>query len=228
MTRQSGRRSTLEQLGEAIRAADKPKIADVAALLAGYPLPGNWGEMVRQAKAEVEATRRLLDVLRSDRRASLAEVFDVRLIRQNAEAFAPYEARLREWLPTEILPAAKLGLGMPVGRKALVKAPDSRCGVPDLLELACLAVQRTLHVGSLPRRAGDRQRPADHGRSAPPSGRPQAVRGGQRHGSAQCRPGLAALLRGGLGVGGPWISRVCQRAVGAGATWSFRNDDRRN
>jgi len=37
----------------------------------------------------------------------------------------PHEARLREWLPTEILPAAKMGLGMPVGRKSLVKSPDS-------------------------------------------------------------------------------------------------------
>jgi hypothetical protein len=47
------------------------------------------------------------------------------LIRQNAAAFAPHEEQLREWLPSEILPAAKLGLAMPIGRKPLVKAADS-------------------------------------------------------------------------------------------------------
>ena len=120
------RQKALKQLDAAIRVADNGQIVDAAAALAGYPLPGNWAGIVRQARADADAVRGLLEVLRSGRRERLAEVFDVRVIRQNAKAMAPYKAPLRQWLTTEILPAAKLGLDIPVGQKPLAKDPTDR------------------------------------------------------------------------------------------------------
>jgi len=81
---------------------------------------------VRQAKTEVEALRSLLESLENGCGGRFYEVFDARTIRQNRTALAPFEKQLRERLPAEILPAAKLGLGIPIGRKPLVKQQDSQ------------------------------------------------------------------------------------------------------
>ena len=52
-------------------------------------------------------------------------MIDARLIRENLSAFMPYQERLREWLPEEVLPAAKMRLCTPLGRKALTKDGNS-------------------------------------------------------------------------------------------------------
>jgi hypothetical protein len=115
------RRRVHKQFEAALASGDKLKIVDLIAhpCLKGVPIPDHWMQTAHDARAEVEAARKLVEVLANNQRPRFQEVFDARIIRHNASAFAPHESKLREWLSSEILPAAKLGIGTPVGSKAL-------------------------------------------------------------------------------------------------------------
>jgi hypothetical protein len=115
------RRVLLAQLGEAIRLKDGPKIVDCASALSGYPLPPAWSEIVRQVDADIKIIRALLDSLEKNDPARFREAFDARTIRQYRDLLLPHEEKIRLWLTTEILPADKLGLTVPIGRKAINK-----------------------------------------------------------------------------------------------------------
>jgi len=111
----------------AIAAADKTRIVEVfeRPCLQGVPLPRDWIEQAQRARVDVLAARNLLQALTGDEQARFLELFDARIIRQNAVAFEPHQARLREWLPTEILPAGKLAIGPPVAARAVQKKSDT-------------------------------------------------------------------------------------------------------
>jgi tRNA A-37 threonylcarbamoyl transferase component Bud32 len=121
------RRDVLVKLEAAISGRDKSEIARLIAspCLRGYPISRNWSEIARRAQQDVAAIQGLICVLESEQREQFLQVVDARLIRDNPSAFAPYQQRLREWLPEEVLPTAKMGLSLPLGRKPLTKAADS-------------------------------------------------------------------------------------------------------
>jgi hypothetical protein len=121
------RKKLLSELEQAIVKNDKPRIADLAAdpLLHDYPLPRRWAPAVKQAQADVEAARKLLAALEGNRRSKFLELFDTRIIRENAVTFEPHEEKLRQWMQTEVLPTGKLGLAPPRGQEELVWEGDS-------------------------------------------------------------------------------------------------------
>ena len=55
----------------------------------------------------------------------LAEQFDARAVRAQAERFAPYQAILEQWLRSEVLPLEKLGLAPPAEQPALSAVEES-------------------------------------------------------------------------------------------------------
>jgi hypothetical protein len=55
----------------------------------------------------------------------LAEQFDARAVRAQAERFAPYRAILEQWLRSEVLPLEKLGLAPPDEQPALSPVEES-------------------------------------------------------------------------------------------------------
>jgi hypothetical protein len=67
--------------------------------------------------------------LAKNEQSRFLEVFDAGVIRQNAAMFAEHEARLRQWLAAEILPATKMCLGPPVGAKAIERKSASDAAV---------------------------------------------------------------------------------------------------
>lgn len=115
------RKEALSKLDAALAKGDKMQVAELVAedCLQGYPYPPQWGLAVKGALAEVAALRGLLDVLSRNDPLGLSEVFDSRVIRQNASAFDEYRPQLRDWVPAEILPTERLGLSQPVARKGL-------------------------------------------------------------------------------------------------------------
>ncbi len=144
------RKRLLGELDAAIAAGDKPRIAQLAAepVLERYPLPRAWGPTVKQAQEDVEAARKLLAALSQDRRSKFLELFDTRIIRENADSFQPHEEKLRQWMQTEVLPVKKLGLAPPRVQKELVWEEDlaPRCRTrwnwpsPRFTDLCVLAV----------------------------------------------------------------------------------------
>ena len=71
------------------------------------------------ALTRVRTFRNLFDVVRHGRQEQLAEVFDTRILRQNAAAFAPYQGLLADWIPQEILPLNRIQLSLPVAQTTL-------------------------------------------------------------------------------------------------------------
>jgi serine/threonine protein kinase len=119
------RRVLLAQLGDAIHVKDGPKIVELAAALSGYPLPAAWSEIVRQADADLKIIRTLVDSLEKNEPRRFHEAFDARTIRQYRDLLLPREEQIRQWLAAEILPTEKLGLSMPIGRKAVDRQINS-------------------------------------------------------------------------------------------------------
>ena len=115
------RKKVLDAFQKAMAAGDKHRIVDLfdEPCLRHYPLPADWVRQAKGAAAEVKATRRLLAALAGDAPGDFHDAFDARLLRQNRAAFQPHAERIRRWLPTEILPAAKIGLDLPLARQAL-------------------------------------------------------------------------------------------------------------
>lgn len=121
------RKQVLEAFKKAMAAGDKHRIVDLydEPCLRHYPLPADWSRQAKSAAAEVKAMRRLLAALTKDARSEFRDDFDARLLRQNRAAFEPHAERIRQWLSTEILPAAKIGLAPPLARQALQMEPGS-------------------------------------------------------------------------------------------------------
>ncbi|HEV3006014.1 MAG TPA: hypothetical protein VGX78_16215 [Pirellulales bacterium] len=119
------RRRLLAELKTAVDSHDKLAIAQLVAepCLDRYPLPTDWQHAARQALAEVKATRKLLKALKRGQQERFSEVFDARILRHNATAFAPRRALLREWIAAEVLPLGKLGLAPPLARQSMAKEP---------------------------------------------------------------------------------------------------------
>ena len=208
----------LQQLEAAISRRDKSEIARLIAspCLCGYPVSRNWSEIARRAQQDVAAIEGLIGVLAGDRRGQLLEMIDARLIRENRSAFMPYQERLREWLPEEVLPAAKMRLCTPLGRKALTKDGNSAntyriCwSWPDPRFCdQCLMVV-------LPRPAVGARSTLEDSRFVSPVGRPPSLRRGKRQRAGQCQTGVGPELRGSLGSHGFGIRYVLQRTAGAG------------
>jgi hypothetical protein len=120
------RRELLRQLHAAIDSRHAPAmiaLADDPAIV-GFPLPGAWKTSIKAARQKAAATARLVAVLHNGPRSELLTQFDVRLIREYPEQFAPFQAKLSLWTQSEILPAESLGLGAAVGRASLVPADE--------------------------------------------------------------------------------------------------------
>jgi hypothetical protein len=114
-----------------------------------YSLPEGWMEMMHTARERMGRLRTMLDALRGGNGASdngeaagkgttapetpapaspasvppapltFREAFDVRVLRDYAGRFAPYQAVLSEWIRTEILALDNLGLQLPAEQPGL-------------------------------------------------------------------------------------------------------------
>lgn len=115
------RTKTLRRLKRAIEAQDNAKTAEYFSdpCLEGYPLSREWEHAARQARAAVKATRALLDSLTGTDPRRFAAAFDAEVIRRNAAAFGAHEAKLAEWVESEILPVGKIGLAPPLARRSI-------------------------------------------------------------------------------------------------------------
>jgi serine/threonine protein kinase len=116
------RRQILKRLEEAVNQRNEAAILDLTAepSMAGYPLPGSWTAVIRSFRDRVTRTDGLLAALRDEDRTAFVAQFDVRLIRQYAERFQPYEALIGQWIREEILPLERIGLRRAIGRASLV------------------------------------------------------------------------------------------------------------
>ena len=121
------RKDALTQLRVAITSSDNSKIVDIVELpcLANYPWSREVVKVIHRAKDKIVGARNLLGVLKNDERSRFLEVFDARIVRENSSTFAPYHTLICEWLKTDVLPADRLKLSLPTGRRALVKEEGS-------------------------------------------------------------------------------------------------------
>ncbi len=116
------------QLRNAVANGNPVEIAKAWVPLKRCPLPPELFSPVRSALTRVRTFRNLFDVVRHGRQEQLAEVFDTRILRQNAAAFAPYQGLLADWIPQEILPLNRIQLSLPVARKPLSLGCEPRGG----------------------------------------------------------------------------------------------------
>lgn len=111
--------SATTRLRDAVAGGDPAAIVNAWLPLKHSPLPPELVAPVRAAVASEKAIRRLRDAVRSGKREQFAEAFDARILRANTSVFEPYAVLLGEWMTEDILPAEKLGLLLPVARKAI-------------------------------------------------------------------------------------------------------------
>jgi hypothetical protein len=121
------RRDLLGRIETLMACRDESAIAELLEdpLLAGYPLPDHWATTVKTVRDRIAHIGALLKALDDDDDSRLGELFDARLIRQNADRFKAHERKLCEWTRSEILSAGKLGLGPVNGRGSLAAAGRS-------------------------------------------------------------------------------------------------------
>jgi len=92
--------------------------------LAGFPLPAEWAPAIKAARQGRKQAETLLAALRDGQKEALPELFDARVVRFDAQRFAPYNSVLRDFITTEVLSPEKLGL-RPVKRGALKREKGS-------------------------------------------------------------------------------------------------------
>ncbi len=116
------RQDILAKLSAAVEAGDPVAMTELSLepCLEGYPFDESWIKRIEAARKDVLATRRLLAVLDGDDPRRLAAAFDARIVRRNPRAFRGRAEKLRAWLAAEVLPAAKVGLALPLGEPPLV------------------------------------------------------------------------------------------------------------
>jgi hypothetical protein len=108
----AARKPVLDRLQAAVEANDDRALVELARdpALADYPLPDDWTAAIRTAEERLPRVEALLAALGDAPPTALGERFDVRLVRDHAEQFAPFLAALADWVRAEVLPAEKLGL----------------------------------------------------------------------------------------------------------------------
>jgi len=121
------RRELLAELGAAMARPDHARIVRLVGepCLDGYPFPDEWQKTIQQAREEHLACLSLVEALEGDDRARFHAVFDAAIIGRNRSAFEAHRAKLREWVPAEILPLCKIGLGPPVGDPPLAPVEEA-------------------------------------------------------------------------------------------------------
>jgi hypothetical protein len=161
------RREVLKRLQASIDARDDAAIVQWGGkrCLANYPLPQVTADAVAAARERLGNTESLLtalnNALESDNGANgappkdaphaaagFAEQFDSRVIRAQAERFAPYQSLLEQWVRSDVLPLDRLGLSPPSDQPALSPADEPVEGLravwkwpdPRLSEECILAV----------------------------------------------------------------------------------------
>lgn len=124
------REELLKRLRSAVDDHDEAAIARLSEdpYLAEYPLPAEWGGVVKTARDRIGRTEALWEAVRDEQRSAFCERFDVRLVRACPERFAPYESLLARWIRSEVLSPERLGLRPAADRASVVpvdKPPGS-------------------------------------------------------------------------------------------------------
>lgn len=121
------RRVLLQRLEAAFAADDIAVIVDCcnSPILASWQFTPLEADRISKARRAVAETRGLLDSIRNTQRRRFTELFNSRAIRDAAAQFAPFQALLRDWVVTEVLPREKNGLGPPTVGHSIRMAPGS-------------------------------------------------------------------------------------------------------
>jgi hypothetical protein len=110
------RQPLLQALERAVAQKDDAAIVRCleSPLLVGYPLAATTADISEKALQRVRGAQELIAALQAQQTARLRELFDVRVLRDYAGQFAPYQPQLSRWLEAEILPCEKNGLKLPL------------------------------------------------------------------------------------------------------------------
>lgn len=115
------RKTLLDAIQLAIRNQHDAELVKLSAdpVLAEYPLPSDIKEAIRTTRDRGDQTEALIAALSEGDRVAFAELFDARLIRDNADRFTRHGPKLFEWVTSDILPAGSLGLAPLEGQASL-------------------------------------------------------------------------------------------------------------
>lgn len=91
----------------ALRCVDDP-------LLNGFPFDQETQTKINAARVRQKGIAELLQVLRGNQRARFHEVFNAQVIRDDRIRFIDYQAKLKDWITTDILPRSRVGLLPPL------------------------------------------------------------------------------------------------------------------
>jgi serine/threonine protein kinase len=116
------RRGVLHGLASAVAGQDDERVAALAddSCLEGYPLSPRYQAAIRDARLRCTRADALQRALAQGNREAFAAAFDARLIRRQAQRFAPRGPQLFRWIQESILSIDCLGLGPAIGRANLV------------------------------------------------------------------------------------------------------------
>ena len=89
----------------------------------GYEFSGDIKERLIKTRQSVQGVKGLIDTLHAGQKTRFVELFDQDVVRKFAGRFAPYQARLSEWVKTEILPRQTLGLKEPHIERSITASP---------------------------------------------------------------------------------------------------------
>jgi hypothetical protein len=119
------RRTKLAELRQLIDTDDDFAIADCleTPCFEKYEFSPDLKERLIKTRKRVQEVKGLINALHTGQKSRFVELFDQDVVRRFAARFVPYQARLTNWITTEILPREKIGLNEPQLEKSMTASP---------------------------------------------------------------------------------------------------------